>query len=638
MLTVVRFWILISTLLVSAGWILSGLHALNCTGYAIFLILVGVLMSFLWRDWFPVCGQELGHFARKFPNRFRRIAPLLFLVLAGLSLLSGLLYLPDNVDTNSYRIPRVLHWLGQGQWHVIHAADRRLDIAGCGWEWLSAPLLLFTGTDRCLFLINLISYLLLPGLIFSWLTRCGVRSQVAWWWMWLLPSGWCFMLQAGSYGNDTFATIYILAAVELAWRAYQKKCVRDWCLALFAAALLTGTKQTNLPLILLWGVVAGLSWRLVLANPWAIFPAFSIAALVSILPVTIFNLVNYGSWLGVQGSSWDVHLPSPFWAIVGNAFCLPAQNLLPPVFPWAESWNAAMDHFVTTPLGAHFSSFERFGMLSLNTHGINELNAGLGLGLCLLVVVTLIGAWYLRAEDPRILSPVRHSGAEGLLPRILRWLPWLLLLVFMAKVGTYSNARQLAPYYIFLFPVLLVMRGNDVLVRRRWWQWLALALMLFAAGLLVTSRTRPLFPVQTILNLAKKEFPQSSKIERIGFAFNSRASSLDGKRIWLQNNLPAKEPLLAYLSGDGTAEPALWLPFGQRRVERIAATKPADQLIARGIHYVVIDSSALPGGPSGLDPWLQSHHATLTGKYEFQAQAGQPAEAVYLVRLAVAEN
>ena len=67
----------------------------------------------------------------------------------------------------------------------------------CGIEWLTAPLLLFTRCDRALFLLNFIPFLLLPGLVFSVFRRLGVRARVAWHWMWLLPTGYIFLLQAG---------------------------------------------------------------------------------------------------------------------------------------------------------------------------------------------------------------------------------------------------------------------------------------------------------------------------------------------------------------------------------------------------------------------------------------------------------
>ena len=52
--------------------------------------------------------------------------------------------------------------------------------------------------DRWTFLVNSICFVLLPGRVFSVLTRLGVPPKVAWYWMWLLPSGYCYLLQAAS--------------------------------------------------------------------------------------------------------------------------------------------------------------------------------------------------------------------------------------------------------------------------------------------------------------------------------------------------------------------------------------------------------------------------------------------------------
>src|SRR5208283_5640035 len=107
-------------------------------------------------------------------------------------------------------------------------------------EWLTAPLLLFTKSDRALFLINFISFLLLPGLIFSLFTRLGVRARVAWQWMWLLPTGYTFLLQAGSAANDAFPTVYALAALDFACRAWASRRPAQLGLSALCAALLTG--------------------------------------------------------------------------------------------------------------------------------------------------------------------------------------------------------------------------------------------------------------------------------------------------------------------------------------------------------------------------------------------------------------
>ena len=222
MLTLVRLWILLSTLVVSAGWILSALHQLNRTGYAAVFGLAGIAAVFWQRKtkWRP---QKIpAQIFRKFRRRFRRPAPMFFLLLALLVFVSGAFFPDLNYDANAYKLPRVYHWLLFERWHWIHTFDARMNITACGFEWLCAPLILFTHTDRCLFLINWLSFLMLPGLIFSVFTRLQVRPRVAWWWMWFLASGWCFALQAGSVDNDSLAAVYILAAVELALRAREK--------------------------------------------------------------------------------------------------------------------------------------------------------------------------------------------------------------------------------------------------------------------------------------------------------------------------------------------------------------------------------------------------------------------------------
>ena len=262
MLWAVRAWIFLSTVLVGAGWILSALHQLNRIGYLLVFVIMGG-MVWTYRKFTALGLVSVKHnFLVRFFWRFRHPAPLLFLVLSVMVLLGGVLYDSSNVDTNSYRLPRILHWLWQEQWHLIRSGDLRVNFAGVGWEWLAAPLVLFSKTDHPLFLINFVSFLLMPGLIFSVFRRLKVSGRIAWWWMWLLPTGWCYLFQAGSVTNDAFATIYALAAVDFALRASEKKSVRDLWWSMLAVALLTGVKQTNIPLALLWFIPVVAGWKL----------------------------------------------------------------------------------------------------------------------------------------------------------------------------------------------------------------------------------------------------------------------------------------------------------------------------------------------------------------------------------------
>ena len=110
-----------------------------------------------------VSGEICGWNLRKQRRRFRRTFPLAFLILALLAILGGALHPPSNYDALAYRVPRVLHWLAEGQWHWIYTDFQRVNTRACGIEWLSAPLIAFTKTDRLLFLINAVLVLAAAG-------------------------------------------------------------------------------------------------------------------------------------------------------------------------------------------------------------------------------------------------------------------------------------------------------------------------------------------------------------------------------------------------------------------------------------------------------------------------------------------
>ena len=641
MLMAIRIWILLSTLLVGAGWVLSALHQLNRAGYAAVFAVAGIA-AFFWQrktGWRP--QKNPAQLFQKFRRRFKRRAPQFFFLLALLALLSGAL-LPDlNYDTDAYRLPRVFHWLWAGQWHWIHTFDPRMNIAGCGFEWLCAPLILFTHTDRFLFLINWISYLMLPGLIFSVFTRLQVRPHVAWWWMWFLAAGWCFALQAGSVDNDSLAAIYILAAVDLALRARKKNSATDLWLSLLAAALATGVKQTNLPLVLLWMIAAWPSRRIIWIRPIGSLIIAASGLLVSIVPVSIFNYEHYGTWLpldavGLVGTG-KFRL-NPFWGVIGNLFSIPLQNLmppfhelLPPYFRYSTSlWNEQVRHFLFTPFGAHFSSFENFGYLNADYyHGICEGNAGIGLGVCILIVATVL---QIRRQ--------RKAGSGGqLIPHdrflfLLRLVPWGLLMLFMAKVGTSSSARHLAPYYIFLFPFFLVKSGHDKVVRQRRWQRLGIEIMVFTAIVVAGAGNRPLLPLPALWETLHAKFPQNGLVmDQYSRYADSDFVAAAARKNFVEKSLPPNEVVVGYhpIVCD-VDELALWLPYGRHRVECISTGDSPERLRSLGVHYVVVHLYPQDGS---ITDWMEKYHASLVGEYTFpnpSATTFTPPE-LYLIRL-----
>ena len=250
----VLLWVWSCAYLNCAGWTLSALHQLNAGGYAVALA-VGFGALLVWRK--KSSAQVLPQIRwQKRVLRFRRPFPLAFLVLSAMAFLGGVLHAPSNYDALAYRLPhRILHWLAADQWHWIHTIFPRVNTRACGIEWVSAPLIALLKTDRPLFLVNTVSFLLLPGLIFSVFTRLGVRRGVAWHWMWLVPTGYGFLLQAGSISNDLFGAVFVLAAMDFALRTKNSQSPCDFFTAIVAAGMMTACKLSNLTLLLPWVLV-----------------------------------------------------------------------------------------------------------------------------------------------------------------------------------------------------------------------------------------------------------------------------------------------------------------------------------------------------------------------------------------------
>jgi len=625
MLKLTMYCIVAAAWLCAAGWILSWLHLLNRAGC---LCAMGAGGLVIWA-WLRKAAPARPHqqTARsawlRLRRRFGRPLPLLFLIVAMGALLGGALHQPVNADAMVYRIPRVLQWLAAGQWHWIDTRDFRQNAIGCDVEWLWAPLILFTQSDRLLFLLNAGGYLLLPGLLFACFRRLGVGGRVAWSWMWLVPAGWCYTLQAGSVGNDSLAAVYSLGAVGFALWARQTGSHAGLCVSVLAAALLTGTKQTNIPLLLPWLVAFMPSLRLFVSRPLIAAGACLLAALASALPLTLLNLCHSGSWSG-----WPAVQPlrpeSALVGIVGNAFALTLQNLVPPVFPWAGAWNGVMARFLASPLGAHFRSFDSFGALH---RAATETCAGLGLALCAFTVLTL---WAARR------APLKANPPSRRLPwreKLLLWSPWLVLLVFMAKVGADRSARWLAPYYVLMFPLLIRKPGHDWVVRRRWWQLGAVLVMLCAVALTVLSRQRPLWPAQAVLSHLRRACPASGFLKQVydSYTFETEWS---GDQSPIRSLLPAGQTRIGFACL-GVAEACLWRPYGSRQVVHVQDQDSGADIARRRLQYIIVNDRAVEhAGEPGIQAWLRRRGFVLVQSVPMRLEASLPPENVYLARVA----
>lgn len=545
--------------------------------------------------------------ARARLSRFRRALPLLFLLYALLALVGGALYTPNNYDALTYRLPRVLHWLADGQWHWIDSNVTRMNMSATGFEWLMAPLVALTGSDRLLFLINVTAYLLLPGLLFGMFIRLGMRKRVAWYWMWLLPSGYCLALQAGGIGNDLLGAAFFLASLDFVLRARETGDFRDFALGLLAAALCTGVKGSNLPLMLPWMLAAWPCWRLVLARPVATGFVAVAALAVSFLPTAVTNTHYSGDWAGDPKNVLKLKVINPVNGVLGNSLILVTENLAPPVAPFAGDWNRLVLRQVKSGCLRELS--DAYPVLTLTWPELaQEETAGLGLGLFALLAVSVAFAWRMRARG----SP---SKTDSQYPcRVLVCAgAWIALLAYMSKMGGAAAPRLVMPYYALLVASVLLLPGHALLVRNRWWRTIAFMAALSALPPVVLSTSRPLWPAQTVCRKLHEAYPQSALFKRAAQAYevyNARADALAPLKVFIPDGVKT----LGFAGSLDDAETSLWRPFGTRRLVDLT---PENLKLSLGkqVRYLVVSGRGIREtcGMS-LDDWLTENRLRVVGK------------------------
>ena len=620
MLNIVSLWVWFCAYLNCAGWLLSALHQLNATGYAVALaVWFGSLV--VWWKKTPVRIQPSLRW-QKFYRRFRRPFPLAFLILAGMAFLGGALYAPTNYDALAYRLPRILHWLAAGQWHWIHSVFERINNRSCGIEWVSAPIIALFKTDRFLFLINVVSFLLLPGLIFSLFTRLGIRRRVAWHWMWIVPTGYCFVLQAGSIGNDLFGAPFALAAVNFALRAVKTKSWRDFSISILAAAMMTSAKTSSLPLMLPWAVAIFPVLKWILRQPLKVVAILVIAVFASALPTMVLNQKFSHDWsgakLGHASQTSDMAVRAG-----ANVLLIIVQNVSPPVFPVANLWNDGIKKLMPSELSVrlHEVMVEREAAEFTLPQMQMEENAGLGFGVSLLLGASFLWVKFRRQNSVKTITrtPARQFF-------LLRWSFFISLLALMTQYGLSVFCRILTPYYALLIPVFLTDWAHIELLRKKWWRAGVYAVFAIAAGLLIVSPARPLFPIETILD------HWSTAPTRLREVYSVYQNRNDGFAP-VRDQLPPDLKVLGMITYDDP-ETSLWWPLGSRRIEHVCPGDTAADLRARDVNYVLFREEALNQllGYS-MENWLKQMNAHVVQKIPLNLRASRGVVDWYLMKL-----
>ena len=631
MTNAVAIWIWLCAYLNCVGWLLSAIHQLNVRGYTTALA-IGLVALWIWK----IRNNKERHneaklfsprTLHKWLRRFRKPFPLAFLLLTFLIFLGGAIYAPSNYDGLAYRLPRVLHWLAGDQWHWIHTNFPRVNNRACGIEWLSAPIIALTRSDRLLFLINIISFLFLPGLLLSVLTRLGVRRRTAWHWMWIFPTGYCFVLQAGSISNDSFAAPYALAAIDFALRSKVSRRPRDLFSSVLAAALLTSAKTGNMLLMLPWAIAILPSAKLFLQRPVATAAICLVAIFSSFLPTAALNERYCHDWSGLSSEDLEAH-GDPVLRTTANIVLITLVNLNPPVFPEADDWNRFVQNTLSPDLQLKLKrNFAETGAAEFKAEEMQtEEDAGLGFGITPFLAVSAVIA-AVRSGKP---SPF-FGSSEVLWKTAIILTPWISAFALISQSEVYPIGRILAPYYVLMLPLLLVFPAHDQLVKKFAWHAIAFLVFVLAAGLVIICPARPLFPVETILNAIQAHHPDSklvARAEEVYLVYRNRNHAFEP----VINTLPPDLKVLGFVTYDDP-ETSLWQPFGSRQIVHVRPDDTPEYLKDHDVEYILAKDRLFGKQFPAFGDWLKQINAQVVQKIHLNLRANGDAADWWLVKL-----
>jgi hypothetical protein len=200
----------------------------------------------------------------------------------------------------------------------------------------------------------------------------------------------------------------------------------------------------------------------------------------------------------------------------------------------------------------------------------------------------------------------------------------------MAKVGVAGNARYLAPYYPFLLPLVLTLRGNDLLIERRWWQIFAASVGVLSVLMLISSRQRPLWPAQTVISIAERKWPNNRVLRVVKNSYSFSDQYVTSFQT-IAERIPKEERIIGYSAVAGYNETELWKPFGSRSVYRVVS-ESLSALQKKGIRYVVVDPTVVKAIGS-FENWNKEYLGQRIGEAAFRPLPEAPPETIYLVKL-----
>ncbi len=533
-----RSWIALAAGLIAAGW---GLSFAGHLGWM-------PVVALVW--FFAVAGAAARAGRGMWGTAWRELRPSLlfwpFLLLLGLICLVAALYPPTVHDSLSYRLPRILIWLQNGEISHVPAADNRLNYMPHNWELVALPLFRLTG-DSLLEAQNILSWILLYFVGLSWAGRFCPNPSLHRWLAVIGCAAYLPVLQACRSSNDLFAIVFVLLAAWFFLWARDRSSPWDLIWSGLALSLAAGTKPHYAVLAPIWilGTLFFFPWR---KHFGTLFLAGAVVTplilVTSPLPAFLLNQATYDSPMGPVEDS-KLSAGSPQERMAAGIVMTVAGNLQPPLNPMARKMESWVDGKARA--AGIKERLPKFGFGQTEIPLVDGAGLGIFASLAWLLGITVAIRW--RKESPASIWFLAGAGSAG-------------FLIASSQVLPGSIARSFLGMIYLGLPLVFFGLG---MARPVWVKGLAALTALSAALVISITPSNPLWPASTVaewMETNRPDSPLSSLVSRYSM-FAERYTS--GKSLAAQ--VPPGEPILAVMGG-GEPLLQLWQPYRvPRRVQ-----------------------------------------------------------------------
>jgi hypothetical protein len=399
-------------------------------------------------------------------------------------------------------------------------------------------------------------------------------------------------------------------------------------LAVLAAALSTGAKLSNAPLLLPLGCALLPALGRVKWLNWKLAPLAVLVVCCSCLPVAIACWRHTGDFTGDPDNQFKVRPRNAVGAVLGNLVELAQDATQPPLLPGRDRINALLEPLnQSAAMQWVIRNHSSFGGICYS-QAVYEGEAGLGCGIWFYAVFLAAGCRCVETGGRQPVNPISLPPAW----RVAPWLGVVAFLILYARLAADHTQRFGAAFYPLLFILLLRWRRVAAFERRRVSAIVAGCVALAVLPPIMLTQARPLIPIERLAQW----FPTP--------ALKSAAAQY---HIWtvmrddlapLRAQVPPEATRLGYAAGFRDTPYGLWQPFGSRTVVELGLPPGSGNPVPRDIKYAVVTERGLrERGQPDLQNWLRRYHGevifTLQRSRALSAHEASGFEAWYLVKL-----